>query len=564
MQPTAKGIILPSTIADTFKPLTYQMPVGMLPIVNKPLMEHQVELFVRNGIKTIRISCNHLSNKVQLFFDDGARWGASISYNFERPPFGLVAALRQMRPSFEGETLVVLPSHIVTDLDVWEALEFHWSKRSDATFVCMRSESLVPGLALLLDENDRVSGVAAQGQNPLKSLPMDTGICIIEPETLDLLTDTLGHNLLQACWLASQTVKLHLFGFETDGPLAKVHNWDSYVQVQKDILLGKFPGVVIPGIELQPGVWVGKNINASSAVSFEAPLLIGDNCRTGKGVNLGRDTIIGHDVMVDVGASLQNTIILSNTFIGPQTLVRDAIIQGNLMIDLNSRSFTPINDGLAAFEIKKSKAGYKLYILINRAFGAILLLLLSPLVAVLFLLLMVGLAFPLITRVRRLAPDVRDLAEGKLRLRVFDLIYIGPADLTQVPVGHNPDPLTKLPHVIARLGNLINVVKGDILIVGNRPIDPEIAFSVVEEYRRTRLKCQGGVISILDTDEVDGTTEEEQVIAEGYYAVNRNVWMDMSILLRSMWRLFWRLVGLKKVVRRYRGVAPAEESTTYD
>jgi len=128
MQPTAKGIILPSTIADAFKPLTYQMPVGMLPIVNKPLMEHQVELFVRNGVKTIRMSCNHLSNKVQSYFDDGARWGASISYNFERPPFGLVAALRQMRPSLEGETLVILPSHIVTDLDLREALEFHWSK----------------------------------------------------------------------------------------------------------------------------------------------------------------------------------------------------------------------------------------------------------------------------------------------------------------------------------------------------------------------------------------------------------------------------------------------------
>ncbi|MER3523683.1 MAG: hypothetical protein C4326_06335 [Ignavibacteria bacterium] len=564
MQPTAKGIILPSTIADAFKPLTYQMPVGMLPIVNKPLMEHQVELFVRNGVKTIRMSCNHLSNKVQSYFDDGARWGASISYNFERPPFGLVAALRQMRPSLEGETLVILPSHIVTDLDLREALEFHWSKRADATFVCMTSESLAPGFVLLLGENDRVSGVAAQSHNPPKSLPMDTGICIIEPETLDLLTDTLGHNLLQACYLAHQTVKLHLFGFVAEGPLAKVHNWDSYVQVQKDILAGKFPGVVIPGIELQPGVWVGKNINASSAVSFAAPLLIGDNCRIGKGVNLGSDTIIGHDVMVDVGANLHNTIILPNTFIGPQTLVHDAIIQGNVMIDLKSKSFIPIKDGLVAFEIKKSKPGYKLYMLINRAFAALLLLLLSPLLAVLFLLLMLGLKFPLITRVRRLAPDVGDLADGKLRLRVFDLIYLGPADLTRVPVGHNPDPLTMLPHVIARLGNLINVVKGDIMIVGNRPIDPEIAFSVAEEYRRTRLKCQGGAISILDTNEVDGTTEEEQVIAEGYYAVNRNVWMDTSILVRSLWRLFWRSVGLKKVVREYRGGVPSEESATYD
>lgn len=563
MRTTAKGIILPSTNADAFKPLTYQMPVGMLPVVNKPIMEHQIEFFVRNGIKNIRISCNHLSNKVQAYFGDGARWGANTTYNFERPPFGFVAALQQMRPYVEGETLVILLSNIVADIDLREALEFHWAKRADATFLYMTTDVPQPGLSIVVDENDRISAVGTQSHNPLKRLPLEAGICIVESETLDLLTDTLGHNLLQACWLASQTVRLHLFGYPVEGPLTRITGWNSYTQVQKDILVGKYPGVVIPGIELQPGVWVGKNISASSAVSFEAPLLIGDNCRIGKGVSLGKETIIGHDVMVDVGASLQNAIILSDTFVGPQTLIRDAIIQGNLMIDLAKKSFTAIQDRLAAFEIPHTKPGYKFYILLNRWVALLLCAGLSPFLLVLFVLLILGLKFPLITRVRRLAPDLRELAAGKLRLRVFDLIYIGPADLTKRAVGHNPDPFTTLPHVIARLGNLFNVVKGDIMLVGNRPSDPEVAFAITEEYRRTRLKSQAGVVSILDTNEVDDSTEEEQIISEGYYAVNRNFWMDMSILIRGMWRLFWRLVGLKKVVREYKPIPP-EESPSFD
>ncbi len=563
MQTTARGIILPFADADAFKPLTYQMPVGMLPVVNKPIMEHQVELFVRNGIKNIHISCNHLSNKVQAYFEDGTRWGANTTYNFERPPFGLVAALRLMRPYFEGETLVIVLSNIVADIDLRDAMEFHWTKRADATFLYMNSEAPQAGLSLVVDENDRISAVGTQSHNPLKRNPVETGICIIEPETLDLLTDTLGHNLLQACWLASQTARLHLFGYPVDGPLTRITGWDSYTQVQKDILSGKYPGVVIPGIELQPGVWVGKNISASSAVSFDAPLLIGDNCRIGKGVRLGKDTILGHDVMVDVGANLENAIIMSNTFVGPQTLIRDAILQGNLMIDLTRKSFTAIEDRLTAFEIAHTKTGYKFYILLNRWTAVLLCVMLSPFLLALFTLLILGLKFPLITRVRRLAPDLRDLAAGKLRLRVFDLIYIGPADLTKRPVGHNPDPLTTLPHLLARLGNLFNVVKGDIMLVGNRPLDPEIAFATTEEYHRTRLKTQGGVISILDTNEADDSSEEEQIISEGYYAVNRNFWMDMSILIRGLWRLFWRLMGVKKVVREYKPIPP-EESPSFD
>lgn len=563
MQNTAKGIILPSAISDAFKPLTYQIPVGMLPIVNKPIMEHQVELFVRHGVKNIRMSCNHLSNKVEAYFDNGSRWGAALAYNFERPPFGFVAALRQMRPYFEGETLVIMQSDVVADVDLHAALEFHWSKRSDATFLCLTNSDDARGLSVMLDEHSRIHAVGTQTQSIAKRHPTETGICILEPEVLDLLSDAIGYNLLQACWLASQNVTLNLFGRAVDAPLKRVTNWTSYLDVQKEILAGKYPGIIIPGIQLQPGVWVGKNISASSNVAFEAPLVIGDYCRIGKGVTLGKETIIGHDVMIDVGVNLHHAVILSKTYVGSQTVIHDAIIQGNLMVDLKKDTFVAIEDKLAALEIDRPKTGFKFYLFINKSGALLLYVLLSPLLLVLFFLLIVGLKFPLITRVKRIAPDLRELASGKLRLRIFDLVYLGPADLTKQPVSHNPDPLTTLPHIIARIGNLTNVINGDVLLVGNRPMDPEIAFSITEEYRRTRLKCQGGVISILDTNEVDEGTEEEQVISEGYYAVNRNFWMDMSVLMRGLWRLFWRMLGTRKVVREYRPI-PQEESPSFE
>jgi NDP-sugar pyrophosphorylase family protein len=563
MQPTAKGIILPSPISEAFKPFTYQIPAGLLPIVNKPIMEHQVEYLVRNGVKNIRISCNHLTNKVEAHFESGARWGAQISYNFERPPFGFVAALRQMRPYYEGETLVIMQSDVVTSFDLRTAMDHHWSRRADATFLCTTGNDDVSGLAVMVDENGRIHGVGSPNLSASKRPPIDIGICLLEPEVLDLIPDRIGYNLLQACWMASQNVKLNLLGFCTDDAVARVTNWKSYVKTQNDILAGNFPGLQISGIQLEPGVWVGKNIAASSNVSFEAPLVIGDNCRIGKGVTLGKGTVIGHDVMVDVGARLRDVVILPKTFVGPQTEIHDAIMHGNLMLDLKKQSFMAIEDTLAAAEIERPRAGFKSYVVVNKVFASLLLILCSPLLLILFLVMIVGLKFPLTTRVKRIAPDLGELALGKLRLRIFDLLYLGPSDLTKRPVGHNPDPLTTLPHLLARIGNLVNVVKGHILLVGNRPMDPEIAFNITEEYRRTRLKCQGGAISILDTNEVDETTEEEQVISEGYYAVNHTLGMDLGILVRGLWRLFWRMVGAKKVVREYVAVTP-EETPSYE
>jgi lipopolysaccharide/colanic/teichoic acid biosynthesis glycosyltransferase/serine acetyltransferase len=415
----------------------------------------------------------------------------------------------------------------------------------------------------MLDEFARVHAVGMHTDSTSKRHPVDAGICIIEPEILDLISETHGYNLLQACWLASQNVKLNLFGYRVEQPLKRITNWTSYFAVQKDILDEKYPGILIPGIQLQPGVWVGKNISASSAVSFEAPLVIGDNCRIGKGVKLGKGTIIGHDVMVDVGANLNHAVVLSKTFVGPQTIIQDSIIQGNLMIDIEKETFMAIDDKLAALEIERPKVGFNLYVALNKFLALLNYIVFAPFLLVLFILLILGLKFPLITRTRRIAPDLKELGSGKLRLKVIDVVYLGPADLTQQPVGHNPDPLTVLPHLLARIGNLTNVLKGEMLLVGNRPMDPESAFAITEEWRRTRFKCQAGIISILDTDEVEETTEEEQVIAEGYYAVHRTLWMDMSILARGVWRLFWRMLGRKRVVREYRPV-PIEEPATYE
>ncbi len=562
MQNIVKGIILPSAISEAFKPLTYQMPVGLLPVVNKPIMEHQVELFTRHGIKNIRMSCNHLSNKVESYFDNGARWGATISYNFERPPFGFVAALRQMRPFFENETLVIMQSDVVASIDLKAALDRHWSQRADATFITT-SHNDASGLSVMLDDTGRIHAVGMHNEASSKRHPVEAGICIIEPETLDLVSDTLGYNLLQACWLASQSARLQLYGYGVGESLIRVTNWKQYTRVQKDILENKYPDILIPGIQIEPGVWVGKNVSASSAVSFEAPLAIGDNCRIGKGVKLGKGTILGHDVMVDVGANLNHTVVLSKTFVGPQTSIHDSIIQGNLMIDIEKETFMAIDDKLAALEIERPKMAFGIYVFLNKAFALLNYILLLPFLLLLFIGMILGLKFPLITRVRRIAPDLKELAGGKLRLKVLDLVYLGPADLTQQPLGHNPDPLTTLPHLIARIGNLTNVLKGEIMLVGNRPMDPELTFSITEEWRRTRFKCQAGIISILDTDEVETTTDEEQVIAEGYYAVHRTLWMDLSILARGVWRLFWRMLGRKKVVREYRPI-PQEDPVAYE
>jgi lipopolysaccharide/colanic/teichoic acid biosynthesis glycosyltransferase len=297
---------------------------------------------------------------------------------------------------------------------------------------------------------------------------------------------------------------------------------------------------------------MGKNVSTSGNVSFDGPALIGNNCKIGRRVTIGRGTVIGHDVIIDSNATIEESIVLPRTFVGAQTVIRESVVIGKLLVDTEMNSVHPVGDNLAVSEIRQSKYGRKLYHFLNRVGAAALCVMLSPFVLLLFALLIVAMKFPLVTRLRRIGPNLRDLAAGNLHLRVFDMFYLGPLDSTEQATGYNTYPITILPRFISRLGNLINVAKGDMLFVGNRPMDPEVAFSITEEWQRTRFKCQCGIFSVLDTYEAEHKPEDEQIITEGFYAVNRTVGMDIQILIKATGRLLSRMVGKVRAGKRRR------------
>ncbi|MFN0158654.1 MAG: sugar phosphate nucleotidyltransferase [Bacteroidota bacterium] len=540
-----KGILLPSGRAEAFRPITYQIPVGLMPVVNKPLLEHQVELLVRNDVRQIRLSCNHLSNKIQEHFHNGARWGATISYNYERPPFGSLLALRQMKTFLEGATLIVIDSDVVADVDLRAMLEFHYAQRADATFLCPVTSAHTPGFSIALDGAQRIRSVRLNSAPAAAQHLTDGGICIIEPELLDLLPESAGYSLLQACWLASQKVRLTLFGYKTTEPLIRVANWKMYFKAQTDILERKFPGVIIPGVEIRKGIWVGRNAQVPGSVAFEGPTVIGDNCKIGKNVRIGKGTVIGDDVTVDAGTNIERTIVLPKTLVGQRSDIQNSIVLGNLLIDIQRNVFSVVKENLVLAEVPRTSAREAPYHFVNRVFGLVLIVAILPLICGVAMYLLARASFPLFSRTRRIGVDLHELSQGKLRLRVFDLWYLGP--FKKASSGGRSDPATVLPRPLARLGNLINIITGDIALVGNRPMDPEFAFSITEEWQRTRFKCQAGFISLLDTIDTRTMAEEERSAIEGHYALHRQLRMDVEVIHGVVRRSLMKMFHIKMV-----------------
>lgn len=102
------AIIIVGGKGERLRPLTDDRPKAMVPLLGKPLVEYQVEWLRENGVTDVVFACGHLSDVIQDYFGEGARWGLRIAYSVEREPLGrggaFKLAYRQVPP---GEEYVI-------------------------------------------------------------------------------------------------------------------------------------------------------------------------------------------------------------------------------------------------------------------------------------------------------------------------------------------------------------------------------------------------------------------------------------------------------------------------
>jgi dTDP-glucose pyrophosphorylase len=97
-------------------PLTDSIPKPMLPLGDKPIIEHNIDRLISFGIKKFYISVKYLGNQIQDYFGDGSNKGVSIEYIWENEPLGTAGALSLVE-KFETDNVLLMNSDLFTNVD---------------------------------------------------------------------------------------------------------------------------------------------------------------------------------------------------------------------------------------------------------------------------------------------------------------------------------------------------------------------------------------------------------------------------------------------------------------
>ncbi|MBW3594628.1 MAG: NTP transferase domain-containing protein [Actinobacteria bacterium] len=320
-----QAVIMAGGEGSRLRPLTSNMPKPMLPVVDRPMMEHIIGLLRRHGFTDVVATVQFLASVIRNYFADGSDQGVSLSYTTEEEPLGTAGSVLQAREFLDG-TFLVISGDALTDLDLTAAIEFHRTRDAVATLVLKRvPDPLEFGIVMMKEDGaiDRFLEKPTWGQ--VFSDTINTGIYVLEPDVLDLIPPDQPYDFSSELFPLMLDKGLPVFGYVTDAYWTDVGTTDAYLHAHRDVL-SRAVDVDIPGFELRPNVWVGEDVDVHPTAHIEGPAYIGDNCRIGPGVVIGAHTSIGQNSILGAEAVVAQSVVMDGTHVGPFARMRGSIL----------------------------------------------------------------------------------------------------------------------------------------------------------------------------------------------------------------------------------------------
>ncbi len=308
------------------RPMTANQPKPLLPVVNRPIMEHVLRLLKRHGITETVVTVQFLAALVRNYFGDGDELGMRLEYATEDIPLGTAGSVKNAAARLHDAPFLVISGDALTDIDLTDMIRFHRENSALVTIGLKRVPNPLEFGIIIVDELGRVQRFLEKptwGQ--VFSDTVNTGIYIMEPEVLNEVATGEPVDWASDVFPALLERGAPIYGYVADGYWEDVGTHESYRKAQADALSGKVK-LDIGGFELSPGVWVAGSASVEPDAVLKGPLFIGEYAKVEGGAELREYTVLGNNAVVREGAFLHRAIVHSNVYLGPGAHLRGCVI----------------------------------------------------------------------------------------------------------------------------------------------------------------------------------------------------------------------------------------------
>jgi mannose-1-phosphate guanylyltransferase/phosphomannomutase len=320
-----KAVIMAGGEGTRLRPLTASQPKPMLPMCNRPMAEHIVQLLRRHGFEEIVVTVAFMSNTIRTYFGDGSEFGVRMVYATEDKPLGTAGSVLNAKAEL-GERFLVISGDVLTDVDLTALVDFHVERGSMATLCLKPMENPTDFGVVITDDKGAIERFLEKptwGQ--VFSDTINTGIYVLEPEVLEHIEPNRPADFSSEVFPSMLAGGCPMFGWTTSSYWEDVGTLEAYMTAHRDVLDSRVE-VDVAGFLVRPGVHVGEGAEIDPSARVDGPAVIGDNCRVGAGAHLGAHSVLGSNVRVGENTFLERTIVHDNSYLGTGVVARGSVI----------------------------------------------------------------------------------------------------------------------------------------------------------------------------------------------------------------------------------------------
>jgi mannose-1-phosphate guanylyltransferase/phosphomannomutase len=315
------------------QPLTCNIPKPMVPLMNRPIMLHIVELLKKYQITDLVMLLYHQPNVIKNFFRDGSDLGVRITYVTPLEDMGTAGAVK-CAEKYLDERFLIISGDLLTDFNLEKVIDFHQKNKALATITLTSVKDPLQFGVVITDKEKRITQFLEKpGWGEVISDTINTGIYCLEPEIFKYIPEKENFDFSQDLFPLLLKKKLPLFGFPVKGYWRDIGNTDSYREAHHDILKGKVSVKVDEPRKESVGkdLRIGLDVRIGEGTVMEGTVVIGDNSQVRAGSHL-KDTVIGRNCVVETGATLARSVIWDNVYVKKGAKLTDSVICSNVSV----------------------------------------------------------------------------------------------------------------------------------------------------------------------------------------------------------------------------------------
>lgn len=325
------AVVLSGGQGTRLRPLTYTTPKQLVPVLNRPLVEHLLTHLAGHGVDTAVIAGSAGNTAVEDRYGNGAGLGITLRYSYEERPLGSGLAVKQAARGAR-ETFFVLNGDIITDADLTVMLRRH---RERGAVLSMLLHPVDEPWHFGVAEVDADGWIVGFEEKPARgserSNLINAGVWIFEPEVLDLVPD--DETAIMDGFLERRVFpqligsRARVLGFVDEGAYwIDVGSPERYLQVNLDLLEVAAADVTDEGAPGGTALLLEEGASVDGEAYVAGPVLVGAGAKVARDARLLGPCVVGPRCVVGEGATVDESVLWEGATVEPDATVERSIL----------------------------------------------------------------------------------------------------------------------------------------------------------------------------------------------------------------------------------------------